>query len=410
MENTQNQCKNFASVFCYICGQFCPVFQRKPISENLKLWYSEYFGRSIQNQDEDWVPHIACKSCEVNLCTWWKSSRDRLPFGIPMVWNKPTNHHDDCYFCCTNVFGFSAKTKHKIVYPDCTSAKRPVLHGDDCPIPISPNILPILEIDEDTDSEPDFIDTSDPDYVNENQPHLIDQNELNDLVRDLGLTEEKAELLASRLLQWKLVQKGTKVSVYRNRHEKFSKFFEKDDSICFCKDIDGLMDALGFPHVVEEWRLFIDGSTDSLKAVLVHNGNEKPSIPIGHAVDMKESRESMQKILTAIKYSQFQWSICADLKVDGLLLGMQSGYTKYMCFLCLWDTRARDKHYKTKVWPSREKFEPGKSNVQDLPLIDPKKIIPPPLHIKLGLVKQFIKKRGFFMVVCDCIHDNLSNS
>lgn len=194
------------------------------------------------------------------------------------------------------------------------------------------------------------------------------------------------------MLQWKLLQKGTKVSVYRKRHEEFSKFFEKTKSICFCKDIDGLMEALGFSHAVHEWRLFIDGSTDSLKAVLLHNGNEKPSIPVGHAVDLKESRESLNSILTAIKYDQYKWFICADLKVTGLLLGMQSGYTKYMCFLFLWDTRARDKHYKTKIWPSRNKFEPGKANVQDTPLVDPKKILLPPLHIKLGLIKQFIKK------------------
>lgn len=181
-----------------------------------------------------------------------------------------------------------------------------------------------IVMDEDVESEIDeaYEDSSDPDYVNENQPHLLNQSELNDLIRDLDLTKEKSELLASRLKQWKLLTNETKVTVYRKRHELFSKYFEKNDSICFCKDIDGLMEALGFSHIVEEWRLFIDGSTDSLKAVLLHNGNEKPSIPVGHAVDMKESRESLQNILTAIKYDKYQWSICADLKVTGLLMEM----------------------------------------------------------------------------------------
>lgn len=107
---------------------------------------------------------------------------------------------------------------------------------------------------------------------------------------------------------------------------------------------------------------------------------------------MKESRESMQSILTAIKYDQYQWSIRSDLKVTGLLHGMQSDYTKYICFLCLWDTRDRENHYKIKTWSSRDKFEPGKANVHHQPLVDPKKMILSPLHTTLGLIKQFIKK------------------
>lgn len=109
-------------------------------------------------------------------------------------------------------------------------------------------------MDEDVESEIDeaYEDSSDPDYVNENQPHLLNQSELNDLIRDLDLTKGKSELLASRLKQWKLLTNETKVTVYRKRHELFSKYFEKNDSICFCKDIDGLMEALGFSHIVEE--------------------------------------------------------------------------------------------------------------------------------------------------------------
>lgn len=175
--------------------------------------------------------------------------------------------------------------------------------------------------------------------LSEDQSHLINQSELNDLVPDLDLTKELSELLASRLLQWKLLAKGTKVTVFRKRHEIFAKFFKKKDFICFCTDIDSLMEGLGFSHKVEDWHLFIDASTESLKAVLLHNGNEKPSIPVAHAVDTKES---LQAILTAIKYKEYQWSICADLKVTNLLLGMQSSFTKYMCFKCHWDSRARD--------------------------------------------------------------------
>ena len=37
----------------------------------------------------------------------------------------------------------------------------------------------------------------------------------------------------------------------------------------------------------------------------------------------------MKLLLEAIKYQQHQWSLCGDLKVIGLLMGMQAGFTKY---------------------------------------------------------------------------------
>jgi hypothetical protein len=36
------------------------------------------------------------------------------------------------------------------------------------------------------------------------------------------------------------------------------------------------MEELEFPHDLEEWRLFIDTSKPSWKAVLLHNGKVRP--------------------------------------------------------------------------------------------------------------------------------------
>ncbi|EFN81509.1 hypothetical protein EAI_11433, partial [Harpegnathos saltator] len=132
----------------------------------------------------------------------------------------------------------------------------------------------------------------------------------------------------------------------------------------------GLFDVMNTPYDRNEWRLFIDGSKYSLKAALLHNGNEKPSIPIAHAVQTKECYDTMRKILAKIKYNEHQWKICGDLKVIGLLIGMQSGFTKFCCFLCLWDSRAIDHHYVRKDWPSRSNYEPGKQNVSSAPLVN----------------------------------------
>jgi hypothetical protein len=61
--------------------------------------------------------------------------------------------------------------------------------------------------------------------------------------------------LGSRLKEWNLLQKGTTVSVFRKRQTGLSSYFAVEDSLCYCNDIDGLLDALGKNHKPEEWRL-----------------------------------------------------------------------------------------------------------------------------------------------------------
>ena len=141
----------------------------------------------------------------------------------------------------------------------------------------------------------------------------------------------------------------------------------------------------------EEWRLFIDSNKASIKAVLLHNGNEKPSIPVAHGTGLNETYESMELLLRLIKYKEHTWNICGDLKVLSLFLGLQLGYTKHMCFLCLWNSRDNTNHYKKHDWPSRTEHVVGKYNVKHPALIDAQRVHLSPLHIKLGLMKNFVK-------------------
>jgi hypothetical protein len=159
----------------------------------------------------------------------------------------------------------------------------------------------------------------------------------------------------------------------------------------YCNDVDSLLDALGQQHSSGEWRLFIDSSQLSLKAVLLHNGKGKPSIPLAFAAHMKESYDNMKFLLTMIQYEKYSWYVRGDLKVIALLLGLQLGYTKFCCFLCVWDSRDRKTHFDKKQWPKRKNLTPGKKNVTCKPLVDPKKVCLPPLHIKLGLMENFVK-------------------
>lgn len=98
----------------------------------------------------------------------------------------------------------------------------------------------------------------------------------------------------------------------------------------------------------------------------------------------------MKTILNAIRYNDFNWKIVSDFKVLTILSGMQGGFTKYPCYLCEWDSRDRKNHYVQKEWPCRT-HSLGKRNVINEQLVDVSQIILPPLHIKLGLMKQFVK-------------------
>jgi len=77
------------------------------------------------------------------------------------------------------------------------------------------------------------------------------------------------------------------ISVYRKRHEDLVHFFKIERGHVACNDIDGLMQTLSINHNSLDLRLFIDSSKLSLKAVLLHNDNTLPSIPVGHSVHNK---------------------------------------------------------------------------------------------------------------------------
>ena len=51
-------------------------------------------------------------------------------------------------------------------------------------------------------------------------------------------------------------------------------------------------------------------------------------------------------------------------------------------------------HYKTLEWPSQTDFIIGKKDVVSAPLVDQEKILLPPMHINLGLIKQFLDKEA----------------
>jgi len=166
-------------------------------------------------------------------------------------------------------------------------------------------------------------------------------------------------------------------------------FYTENESVSFCKDVCGLMNELTLQYEPKEWRLFIDSSKSGLKAVLLHNGNVFPSIHRAHSIHLKKTYKDLLVILQNLKYDDHGCMIC--LKVISTLLGQQLGYTKYPCFLRMWDSRARHLHWTKSMWPLRYALTPGSSNINYKSLVTRGKILLPPLHIKFGLMKQFCK-------------------
>jgi len=99
--------------------------------------------------------------------------------------------------------------------------------------------------------------------------------------------------------QWNSLHHSVKVT-FRTRNQEFEQLFKTVGCFTYCKDIDGLMDAMHVRHRPEQWRLFIDISKTSLKAVLLHNGNKLPSIPVAYAPSTKETYTNMNNILVEV--------------------------------------------------------------------------------------------------------------
>ena len=367
-----------------------------------KRAYEAYFGMKLGDQDKPWAPHKVCKHCTETLRFWTQGKVNLMRFGVPMVWREPKNHHDDCYFCIVNMSGWNQRKKKDWYYPDIESARRPIPHCAEVPVPAF-TFLPaltaadeMLEAMDDTDSGDSSISNSSSmggvESSPSSKPKPFSQGQLNDLIRDLGLSKESCEILASRLDKHGILGLETKITFYRNRDDMLIRFFTMEDKFVYCNDMQGLPSKMGLPEYnPDDWRLFIDSSKRSLKCVLLHNGNMFACVPIGHSVVLKEHYQNVKMCLEKLRYSEHNWALCVDFKVVNFLLGQQGGYTKHPCFLCYWDSRATDQHWVKKDWPSRQDLAVGDKNIINEPLVNRDRIILPTLHIKLGLMKQFVK-------------------
>jgi len=216
-----------------------------------------------------------------------------MNFSVPMIWRKQKDHSTDCYFCqqdytdCT-----TAKKKKHIVYPNLQSAMRPVEHSKDLPAPKPPDQEMWSSSSGDEYSSEETVELYDSE--SKSKPIPFSQEALNVLCRYLYLTKDKSELVASRLKERNLLRKGVKITLYRKRAQKLHVLFTVKDDLCFCNDIAELFEQLEIPYDNTNLRLFLDPSKESIKAVLLHNGNTVASVPIACSTTMKESYKNLK--------------------------------------------------------------------------------------------------------------------
>ena len=120
-------------------------------------------------------------------------------------------------------------------------------HTERLPIPFPTN--DDIEV---TDDDPNCPNSAaEENYVKDDdafEPDKFSQAELNEIVRDLSFSKDKAELLSSRLNEKNMLEQHVRITYFRERNVALQTRFSVDGPLCFCSDIDGLFKCLSLTH------------------------------------------------------------------------------------------------------------------------------------------------------------------
>ncbi|KAI6656198.1 hypothetical protein LOD99_1531 [Oopsacas minuta] len=69
----------------------------------------------------------------------------------------------------------------------------------------------------------------------------VSDGQLNNLVRDLGLSKDASEILAPRLSEHHVLHSEARITYYRRRDEELIRYFSEEGGFVFCNNIPGLL-------------------------------------------------------------------------------------------------------------------------------------------------------------------------
>ena len=84
-----------------------------------------------------------------------------------------------------------------------------------------------------------------------------------------------------------------------------------------------------------------------------------PSLHLVHSVQLKEEYSSVKILLEALKCEKYSLKVIRDFKMLTFLMDLQGGFTKFLCYLCLWDSRGCAAPYQRQNWPQRAESQPS---------------------------------------------------
>ena len=236
---------------------------------------------------------------------WRKVKRDNMTFAILTVSREGKDLIMDCYFFMINLKGINCKNKHHVQYPNVPSVIRLMTQTF---LFLSPmvtwNIVLILKIVTHCCSW---------------GWHIQARRGWPASTLDTSRTQwpdsrpESAQLLGSHLKEKHLLAPGITFYWYQDHERELrpSFTFQDKSSLVYRNNIAGLIQSMGLEYDATQWRLFIDSSSRSLKAVLLHNWISFSSTPIGHSVQTKETHNSNGSfaVCCSLPGTQIVWSV-----------------------------------------------------------------------------------------------------
>lgn len=388
--------------FCFVCALFTPSRNAHSLTAPVIQGYEKYF---VKQYSSAWYqPDIVCDYCYNSLKDLGMGrTKYSMKYVAPALWNSVLAHSNSECYCCqsfaAHALNYNYHTRELINYPKVSALTPARKRSPEQPKSQYEVLLEeqqqqqqqqTIELDMGDDYDiSEQAGTSTGDQTSEFVPtqsemtsnalHLITQKDFDDVIRETQESKRNAEIWGSRLKEWNLVAGDFKVTSARKRAKTtevdrlFS--FNRLKTIAYCNDIDAIFEYFNIEHSPDEWRLFIDSSSSSLKGVLLHIGNQHPSIPVIYGTGVSESYEVMDEVLTLIDYWTYNWKICCDLKVVGILTGLKRGYPTYNCFLCLYEGRKKEYHYTNHKWAPRVNYLLGAQSIDNPPLVNPENVI-----------------------------------